>query len=189
MRATLVCPGLTLDWDKVDIDAPVLACVNTAVRDAPRCDYWISADDMREIHLDVSPRAMRLGSIVVADASPSARSRRGRWGNWSDWIDTLVPAQKLVLRTWHPPNGISRHCKFSMTFALCYLHFVLGVTEINCYGSGLSGLGYYTDELEPHWHKHNGSKGEGRWKAERLLLSRAVGALYREHGVRVRRVM
>ena len=189
MRATLVCPGLTLDWDKVDTNAPVLACVNTAVRDAPRCDYWISADDMREVHLDVSPRALHLGSIVIADALPAARNRRDRWGNWADWVDTIPPAQRLTLRTWHPPRGISHHCKYSMTFALCYLHFVLGATEINCYGSALAGIGYYAEELKRHWHLHNDTRGVGRWKAERLLLSRAVRVLYREHGVRVRRVV
>lgn len=188
MKASLVCPGPTLDWEKVDLDASVVVCVNSAVREAVRCDYWISADDMRAIHLEASPRALSLAPVVVADILPAARGRsRHRYGAWQDWIKSLPPAKKLVLKTWHPPRYLSKHCKFSMAFALCYMALRLGAKEIQVFGSPMSGVGYYDDELMPHWEKHNNPK-RNRWKSERTLLSRVLRILYREHGVRVRRV-
>lgn len=131
----ICCPGPSLHWDWLDVEQHPLICINMAIIDAPRCDYWCCIDRPNKVHFPCKDDYERLRPVVV--------TKKKRYKPWREF---LGEGAKLV--NCYSPEYISGWVNRADTGAslsmITALGFAVanGATRVVFHGVDLEGLDY-----------------------------------------------
>jgi hypothetical protein len=135
----LICvPGPSLDSSTVPGEGTV-ACVNVALKHAPRCDYWACYDAPNDVHREaISSFRQHLPTIVT---------HRSRHHNWVEFFREAGVAKDKWPRIVHPSCGppwyraATRRAHYSIFMAIAF-DILEGAKRVSLFGCDMEGIGY-----------------------------------------------
>lgn len=166
--------GKSMDWNKVPRDFPSIA-VNTAIKDAPFCDYWCSRDKPNEYNVQIKKDLKRLRPAGIFTAA-----HLSTWQKWAE--DEKIGLADIIPLDWISVSWIKGEVdlnpKFSVFLAMVFA-ISRGAKFITLHGCDMAGEGYHDPDLEVRTQDW-----PDRWTTETNIMKKMLKACY-VHGIRI----
>lgn len=166
--------GKSMDWKNVPKEFPSIA-INTAIKNAPFCDYWCCRDKPNLYNIQIKKDLYRLRPVGIFTAS--------HLSSWQKWLDDnklafadVIPLDWISVR-WIK-GEVDLNPKFSVFLAMVFA-ISRGAKFITLYGCDMDGEGYDDPDLESRTQDW-----PDRWATETNIMKKMLKACY-VHGIRI----